>query len=198
MISHDGSRKRLWALAIGLLAAGFAAGDARAGAMTSYSTLGTVDTPAGGIPGLVSFNGMDNAAVPVGGSLNLGNFVVSSLAKTGDTNVNYVNDPVMIYIKSGAASEALMGQINGMVGPTVTNPSLSVTFTSINPINGATLPFVNVPLNTPLPIALSDGTGPASTTLSGANPPPIPEPSSIAVFAVALGGLGLWRRRAGR
>ena len=60
------------------------------------------------------------------------------------------------------------------------------------------LPFMlNLPLNSPMPLALSDGSQPAPTALTGPAvlPAAVPEPASVAVFAVALGGLGLWGRR---
>ncbi|GAC1470187.1 MAG: hypothetical protein NVSMB9_15030 [Isosphaeraceae bacterium] len=188
-------RRRLWALALGLLIVGVTTRDAQA-APIPYGTIGSVDTPPGGIPNLVFYNGV-NGFVPASGSIDLGNFVVSSLAKTGTTDVDYKNDPFHIIVYSGSdQSVKLDGVLNGSLGPKVANPFLTATFNSVNPYGNNPLPFnLSVPLNTPLKLSVAtDGSNPASTTFTA----PVPEPASAVVFAAALGGLALWRRRAAR
>jgi hypothetical protein len=191
--------RTLCALALGA-ALTAAARDAHAGPIP-YGTIGSVNTPIGGVPNLVYFNGTTGTFDPAHpGSIDLGNFVVSSLTKqTGTPDVTFTNDPFSVVVYSGAQqSVQVNGNLNGITGPTATNPSLSATFTSITPYGSSPLPFnIALPLNTPVSLALSDGTGPASTIVTAAASP-VPEPSTVAVFAAALGGLGLWHRRRAR
>jgi hypothetical protein len=186
------SRPRAWTLALGLAVLGWAAGSAQAAPIT-YATVGSVDTPAGGLPGLVYYNGISHGTVTPPDSIDLGQFVVSSLAKT--TNATYANTPFQIIASVGGdASERISGVLNGSVGPSAGTPSLTATITSISQYGNSPLPFsLNLPVNTPMKICLSNGTDPAPTSLTGATT--VPEPTSIAVFTVTLGGLGVWRRR---
>jgi len=193
-------RLRTLALAAALTLGGAAA---RADAI-AYSTIGSVDTPAGAAtPNLIYFNGADDAVTPPG-SINLGQFVMSSLAKAGDAT--YSNDPFHIIVYSGSTqSEQITGVLNGAVGPDAANPGVTATVTGVSQYGNAALPFtLNLPLNTPVPLAMTDGAMAAPTELTAAagvapvlvNPAPVPEPASWAVFAAALGGLGLYTRRA--
>jgi hypothetical protein len=193
------NRPRLWALALGLAMVGGFAGVAQASPTYSYRTTGEVSVPSGVPGGLVYYNGLSSGTVTPPGSVDLGTFAVSSLATT--TNATYSNVPFEIEATSGAnAGNQISGVINGSFGPSATNPGLTATITSVTQYGLSALPFsLDLPLNTPLALALpgSDG-GPGQTSLTGAAPAPIPEPASIAVFGVALGSLGLWRRRRGR
>jgi len=190
-------RPALWALALGLAAAAASARDAQADPI-AYGTLGTVTTPVGGVPNLVYFNGNNGTFDPAKpGSIDLGSFVVSSLSKQpGTPDVTFNQNPFQLIVYSGSQqSERIDGVLNGTIGATATSPSLSATFTGVSQFGSVPMPFnLNLPLNTPLSLSLSDGTGPAVTMLTGAASP-VPEPASVAVFAVALGGLGLWGRR---
>jgi hypothetical protein len=184
---------------LGLMAAGWTAGRAEAAATTAptytYSTVGSVDPSSEGIYNLVYFNGLNNSTVTPPDTINLGQFVVSSLAKT--TDATYNNTPFQIIASVGGdASARISGMINGSVGPDVSSPSLTATISSVSQYGNNPLPFtLNVPTGTAsaMTLALTDGTSPAPTGVVA--PAAIPEPSSIAVFTVALGGLGLWHRR---
>ena len=196
-------RRRVWALSLAAAVAACAAGRAEAASVATpttytYSTVGTVDSPMpAGTPALVYYNGMGNAKITPPDSIDLGQFVVSALSKT--TNATYANAPFQIIASVGGdASDKITGVINGSVGPGVTTPALTATFTGVSQYGNNKLPFMlNLPLNSPMPLALSDGSMPAPTALTGPAvlPAPVPEPASVAVFAVALGGLGLWGRR---
>lgn len=164
----------------------------------SYQTVGTIDAPAIDSPGLLYYSGVSNGTYDGSGTIDLGNFVASTLARTTDATFN--NTPFQIIASVGGdSSEAINGVINGQFGPSASPPMLTATITGISQYGNNPLPFaLSLPLNTPLQLALPDSAVyPAPTGLAGAvvNAAPIPEPTSIAVFAVTLGGLGLWRRR---
>lgn len=189
--------RKLRLLSLVLAAAAGAA--PRAGASPiAYSTAGAVDAPAAGPAGLVYYNGLSNAAVAPPHGIDLGQFVVSSLAKTADAT--FKNTPFHVVAYSGSdAGDQINGVLNGMVGPAAGSPSLTATVTSVKAFGGKPLPFgLNIPLNVPTRLTLSDGHAPATTDLTG-SASPVPEPSSVAVFSAILGGLCLWgRRHAGR
>src|SRR4051812_18595569 len=64
------SRPRAWTLALGLAVLGWAAGSAQAAPIT-YATVGSVDTPPGGLPGLVYYNGISHGTVTPPDSIDL-------------------------------------------------------------------------------------------------------------------------------
>jgi hypothetical protein len=189
-------RHRVWALALGLAMVGGFAGVAQAAPTYSYQTVGQVAVPTGVQSGLVYYDGISSGQITPPGNLDLGTLKVSTLAST--TNATYTNDPFNIFVSSGPNSAAqINGVINGAFGPSVSNPSLTATITAITPYGASALPFnLQLPLNTPLALTLPGSSGTTGqTSLSAAAATTVPEPTSIAVFAVALGGLGFWRRR---
>lgn len=183
---------RLWALALGLAVLGWVAPDAKA-APIPYTTIGMVGAPTSGPSNLVYYNDVTNGMLAGSGSLDLGRFVMAPMAKT--TNATFTNTPFNLIVSSGAnSSENITGLLNGSVGPAAANPSLSATFTGINQWGQKDLPFdLTLPLNTPFKLSMTDGTNAAPTILIGVAT--VPEPGSIAVFAMALGGLVMYRRR---
>ena len=184
---------KLSALAFGLALVGWTTNAAKADPI-QYSTVGSIGTPPGGLANLVYFNGISNGTVMPPSSIDLGQFVVS--AASGTTNQTYNNTPFQIIASAGGdSSEKIVGVLNGVLGPATSMPSLAATITSISQYGNSGLPFnLNLPLNTPLKIGVGDGTSSSSTSLSGAATT-VPEPNTIAVFTVLLGGLAAWRRR---
>ncbi len=189
--------QRFRALAIALAVVGWAAHDARADAI-SYGTVGYVDTPSGATPGLVSYEGT-TGTVTGQGSLNLGQFDVAPAALTGPA-VDFTNDQFHIIVYGGPNQSTLLtGELSGALG-TGTSNTLTATIDSTGAFGTSPLPFtLNVPMNVPLTLNTSPGTGSnPSTTIFSAAASPIPEPTSVAIFSVALGSLVFYRRRAGR
>jgi len=196
MIAHKS--RTLWALALGLAISAWFTGTAQAVAI-QYSAFGQVDKASPTLPDFVYYSGVPNGSTEPPGSIDLGKIFVSPLALSND--VIYDRVPFSIFVNSGStAGGKISGLINGKFGPNTADPNLSATITEISQYGKDPLPFAfNLPLQTPLKLALPTGPSPAATGLTGAvSPAPIPEPTSIAVFAVALGGLGLWHRRRSR
>ena len=186
----------LLAMTLGLAATASYAPVVKADAI-NYSTVGSVNTPTGGIANMVYFNGTSNSTVDPSTStgIDIGQFEVSSLSAT--TTQTYSSTPFQIIVSTGNnASDQITGTINGSVGPGATGP-LTATITGISQYLANPLPFtISLPTNVPMTLntTLPSGGLPAVTDFVG----PItmvPEPASIMVFAVAIGGLGLYARR---
>ncbi len=189
---------RLWALALGLALLGWVAPEAKADPI-NYTTVGTVFAPTSGTSGLVFYNGVFNSSLASPGSpIDLGQFVMTPSAST--SNATFTNTPFNIIVTStNNSSDLITGVLNGSIASSSTSTPLTATFTSVGQYGNSALPFnIVLPLNTPFNLNMSNGTSPASTILSGATTSitPIPEPTSIAIFGLALGGLALYRRRA--
>jgi len=186
----------LLAMTLGLAATACYAPVVKADAI-NYSTVGSVDTPTGGIANMVYFNGLSNGTLDPVTGINIGQFQVSSLS--GTTGQTYSSTPFHIQVYSGGnQGDQINGVLNGSVGPGATGP-LTATITSISQYLTSPLPFsINIPFNTPMTLntTLPGGQTPASTNLIGpVTMVPVPEPASVIVFAVAIGGLGVYARR---
>jgi hypothetical protein len=191
--------RTLLALTLGLAATCSLAQVAKADPI-SYTTSGTVDTPPNGTANMIFFNGISVPTTLVSAKgIDLGQFQVSSLSST--TTQTYSNTPFQILVNSGGNKVAeIDGTLFGSVGPDA-KAAPTYTVTKIVPFNGAdgdplftiTPPSVPMNLNTNLPSGSLMGGPPASTDLNFIAT--VPEPASVLVFAVSLGGLGLFARR---
>jgi hypothetical protein len=187
----------LLAFTLGLAAICGFGGVAKADPIT-YTTSGTVATPPGGMANMIYFNGISSPTTLVSANgIDLGQFQISAASAT--TTETFSNTPFQITVASGANQIAVInGTLFGSVGPD-SSAAPTYTITSIvadnstgtngNPLFTVLPPSGPMTLNT----TLSGGQGPASTGLTfGVN---VPEPSSVLIFAVAIGGLGVYARR---
>ncbi len=179
-----------------------------------YSTSGGINTATGVTgPNVISYVPVTNADVSASSNLSLGSFQVAGL--TGQTT-NYNNTPFTInFLPSmfnGSAISfsgtnpppSVTGYLNGTVdGPSQTNVVVSfspVANGSFPPLSGASSTLTMLQ-NEELLVPASAG---GNTTVegiiatSGSPFAPIPEPSTIALFMSAVGGLGLRRYVLGR
>ena len=182
--------RTLLALTLGLILAGTAARDVQASPI-AYNTLGTVTAPAGA-SNAIMFTGNTGAFDPVNpASINLGTFMLSNPTTP---STSYVNNPFeIIAFTSPQQSVKFSGVLNGMVGSAIPKPSVTATLTSIAQYGNMGLPFNVAPtLGTPMNLNLTNTNSSVALVIAAS---PVPEPASIAVFAAALGGLGLWRGR---
>jgi hypothetical protein len=214
--------RTLLSLALGLTASVASYQDVQAATITTppaavsldYSSSGTITN--NGVSNLISFNGMtdapynNNATSPtdINNQLNFGNFLVSNSVDNISTikSLTTISDPFQITNMTDASNGyVLKGTINGTLGnANPANDNLAATISSVTPIGTPPLTLA-VPIGVPINLNLANGMNDGSTALNiGAtpgvgSPVPAPEPASIAMFAVLVGGLGVWhRRRAGR
>jgi hypothetical protein len=165
-----------------------------------YQSSGSVASSTGPNNGPITFSGLANNAFIAPGSFSLGNFNVPALGS--NESITDTNTPFTIDVKfftqppsSGGPSSNV--EINGLLNGTITGnltTSMVATVTSIGQTGGVDLPFplpnlmVNVP-QTLAPNAINGGVTPLIAQVTA-----IPEPSALALFALTLGGLGVWRR----
>jgi hypothetical protein len=141
---------------------------------------------------MIYFNGVGTPTTLVSANgIDLGQFQISSLSAT--TTQTYSNTPFQLFVTSGNSQVAeIDGTLFGSVGPDAHNP-ITYTITGVkqssNPLFTIIPPTTPMTLNTSLP----GNQAPASTDLNYAVT--VPEPASVAVFAVSLGGLGIFVRR---
>jgi hypothetical protein len=173
------------------------------GALT-YHTTGNVGTYFGDPVGTISFDGEWAAPLATPGSIRLGQFQSRALAE--GAGLTYSDFPFYITLvtdQGNGGYDATSGlSIAGLLNGTVTGTTQSdvmATITSVQPYGMAPLPFplANIHVDAPQLLA-PPGVNGGRTTLNARIdpfPPPIPEPTSWAVFAMALvAGLRRLRR----
>jgi len=177
--------------------------------LMDYGTSGTIDsTGVNGTP-VISFNSVATGSYTAPSSFSLGEFLVAALPKGASTTYN--NTPFHItYLanKTDGSVPTVNGTpvtLNGVLNGTLTDASQSnvvATFDKekIDPFQvGAFNNTLNV-VDKSLSLVPSTTNG-GRTTAQGQmlvtgvhSGPPVPEPSTIAVFLTAMAGLGLRRR----
>ncbi len=199
-------------LTLGVLACATAGADAAA--ILKYQTATAIDLSGGGItgPNLISFTPASAAGVDLStGSVNagLGTFVVAPPA--GNTPTSYDNVPFEItFLPQELNGEALSGLsvvIRGVLNGVVDSPYGSTVTATFDPTpatleldNGQTITF-SFPEDTSkllVPAQSNGGLTTAQALLTSTQVPPVPEPSTVALFVTTIGGLALRRRLASR
>lgn len=199
-------------LTLGVLACATAGADAAA--ILKYQTATAIDLSGGGItgPNLISFTPASAAGVDLStGSVNagLGTFVVAPPA--GNTPTSYDNVPFEItFLPQELNGEALSGLsvvIRGVLNGVVDSPYGSTVTATFDPTpatleldNGQTITF-SFPEDASkllVPAQSNGGLTTAQALLTSTQVPPVPEPSTVALFVTTIGGLALRRRLASR
>lgn len=177
--------------------------------LVNYSTSGTIDTSTGvNGPGVISFNSVTNGTFSAPSSLSLGSFQMQALP--AGVSTTYSNTPFEITyltnsINGQSPSSATPVVLDGVLNGTVTGgsqSSVTATFSSSPPINFSTGGLQNslqilgetlalVPSSTNGGITTAQAEIATSGSLNGV---PVPEPASIAVFVMAMSGIGLRRQ----
>lgn len=199
-------------LTLGVLACATAGADAAA--ILKYQTATAIDLSGGGIsgPNLISFTPASAAGVDLSsGSVNagLGTFVVAPPA--GNTPTSYKDVPFEItFLPQELNGEALSGLsvvIRGVLNGVIDSPYGSTVTATFDPTpatleldNGQTITF-SFPEDASkllVPAQSNGGLTTAQALLTSTQVPPVPEPSTIALFVTTIGGLALRRRLASR
>jgi hypothetical protein len=199
-------------VALGIAAS--AASGADAAALMTYSTVGsTIDSAGVTGTGAISFNTVDSGSFSNPSSFSLGDFQVAELPE--GTSTTYVNTPFSITFQSklidgvepipNATPIVIKGTLNG----TVNGGDQSTVVASFDPAsdipvfqtglyyNTLSIPDLNLSL---VPSTSNGGRTTAQAYLvASTDAPPVPEPTTIALFLTTLAGLGIRHRiRAGR
>ncbi len=192
-------------IALGIIAGTTTGGKAD---MLTYSSIGTID-PFTGVTGtpVIGFKSLTDVSIASSSNVPVGAFQLTALPS--DQTTTYDDTPFRIsfvpHTYDGIAiNDANVPLITGTLTGTVT-PNASNVVATINSITNATLPLPGATSTITVPgtqlllvpaVVGSDGittVEAAITTNTGINEIPAPEPSTIAIFLSAVGGIGLRR-----
>lgn len=206
-----GPRMAAVALALGLMAAPTApAATLPPTSVNDYGTSGTVKPSTSTVSGtnVISFNSVASGSFLAPSAFSLGEFLVSELPVGVSTT--YTNTPFEInYIAQKVNGEVPANnqtplKITGVLNGTVTGPNQSSVVATFDPIpssefrTGDYLNKLAISGSVLLvPSSNNGGRTTAQATLT-ASASPVPEPTTLAVFAAAIAGYGLRRRMRGR
>jgi hypothetical protein len=180
---------------------------AKADALLSYSTAGSIDTSVG-VTGANVISFIPETSVSVDGTSNLplGSFQVAALP--ANTTTTYNDTPFSItYIPNTYNGITLTDPtpitITGTLSGTETGPYQSSVVATFNPIASGTLELAGASsvlgiVETQKLLVPSSATGITTiegmvSTLGANQEIPAPEPSTVAIFLSAVGGIGLRR-----
>jgi hypothetical protein len=199
-------------IALGIIA--WTATGAKADALVSYSTAGSVDTSIGVVgANVISFvptpppgGTLSSTTVDASSNLPLGTFEVAALP--ANTTTTYNNTPFSItFLPNNYNGIALTDPnpltITGYLNGQIDGPYQSTVEATFNPITSGSFQLAGASstlniLDTQKLLVPSSAGGSTTvegviTTVGGQNEAPVPEPSTIALFLSTVGGLGLRR-----
>jgi len=174
--------------------------------LMSYATSGTIDSA--GVSGtpVISFNSVPTGQFTSPSWFSLGEFMVAALPEGVTTSytdtpfsITYLANTVNGQPVTGATSPiVLTGKINGSVTG-ASQSDLMVSFDQ-KPIpdfqtNGFTNTLVNLDTNLTLVPSTTNGGRTTAQSIMVVSPMPVPEPTSIMIFAMGAAGLAWHRRR---
>ncbi|MDR3634413.1 MAG: PEP-CTERM sorting domain-containing protein [Isosphaeraceae bacterium] len=202
-MAHGRTGLKAAVMALGLLAAG---ATAQASPIVSYTTSGQVQsTGVTGTP-VISFNSVvTGQSFSSPSSFSLGDFTVAALP-TGQSTT-YTNTPFSVTFLvnqingSNPSPNQTPIQVTGVLNGTISGNDQSTVVAKFDPIakptflTGSysnTLSIFDNPLSL-VPSTTNNGLTTAQAYLSNTPVNPVPEPTSVALFLTAIGGLG-WKR----